>query len=141
VENTEWTAIGASLESLGLLLPDSIPICYDYDAQGKTLSWKQGYGDDGAGISTRQFPIMYFDGLPFPEKSAVGWVPATNLQVYDDLARNLVQYDQQVQEFIKSQRSQSGFCVERSSNNLLAPYNSREPFQEEDITFCVSGAA
>lgn len=72
--------VPGTMESLGLT--DSIPECYDYDERTSIFNWAKGYEDGGIHIAKREFPVMYFDGLSFPEKSAVGWLGAKDLVTF-----------------------------------------------------------
>ncbi|KAH7303770.1 hypothetical protein B0I35DRAFT_342182, partial [Stachybotrys elegans] len=97
--------VPGTLEQLGLY--DNIPVCYSRSTRTKDLEFKKDYKIGGALASQRQFPVMYFDGLPFPAKSAVGWVAATDLQEFDaDQPSSLIPNLKQVRAFLK-QRQQS----------------------------------
>ncbi|KAH6876824.1 hypothetical protein B0T10DRAFT_448125 [Thelonectria olida] len=103
MQNMDYVGICGSIESMGLL--EHLPECYAYDPQTKTFSWKQGYEDGEPRVSRREFPVMYFDGSPFPSKSAVGWVAGGDLQVYDESTQPLVAYNEQVQQFLDRMNS------------------------------------
>lgn len=98
--------IPSSIEKLGLA--DNVPACYDYDRRSKAFTWRRGYEDGGRLVSQREFPVMYFDGLPFPDRSAVGWVAAASLRAFDidsspsSLTPNLGQ----VRKFLRERKEQ-----------------------------------
>lgn len=88
------------LQELGL--KDCVPKCYVYNRQAKTLSWRKAYRDEGRLTSEREFPVIYFDGLAFPEKSATGWVAAKDLQKFNNAStRKLIENYGQVRRFLK----------------------------------------
>ncbi|KAM5358062.1 hypothetical protein ACJZ2D_015637 [Fusarium nematophilum] len=74
----------------------------------KTFSWKEGYEDNGPRVSMREFPVMFFDGSPFPSKSSVAWVSASDLQIYDASAQNLIEHNQQVLNYLEARESAGG---------------------------------
>ncbi|KAM6511467.1 hypothetical protein FALCPG4_016471 [Fusarium falciforme] len=77
LENLERLGVEDSIESLGLL--KSLPSCYSYDSLTKTFQWSKGYEASGKNVSKREFPVMFFNGSPFPDGSEVAWVPAKDL--------------------------------------------------------------
>lgn len=80
--NLEDVGVPDTLEGLGLL--EKLPPCYRYNTTTKTLEWKEGFEYGGEKVAQRWFPVMFFeDGLKFPSKSAVGWLPAHDLEVLD----------------------------------------------------------
>ncbi|KAM6506780.1 hypothetical protein FALCPG4_018609 [Fusarium falciforme] len=91
----------SSLENLGLM--GHIPECYAYNPQTKELSWKSGYGNGEALTMERRFPAIFFDGSKFPEESAVGWVAAVDIQVFDvfDSPSKLIPNLKSAQDFIR----------------------------------------
>ncbi|RSL68059.1 hypothetical protein CEP54_002928 [Fusarium duplospermum] len=91
-----------SLLDTGLL--DDTPSCYIVD--GETAEWADGYEDGGRLVSKRQFPVVYFDELKFPEESSVGWVPVADLKHFDPNDMSILQRDS-VGEFIENQKSQN----------------------------------
>ncbi|KAK7422479.1 hypothetical protein QQZ08_009467 [Neonectria magnoliae] len=70
-----------TMQELGLTEP--LPPCCDFDTQTGLLSWRKGYEDGGPCVNQRQFPVLYFDGLAFPDRSSVGWLEAKNLAPLD----------------------------------------------------------
>ncbi|KAK7428982.1 hypothetical protein QQZ08_004494 [Neonectria magnoliae] len=70
--------------------------------KGKTFSWKEGYEDDGPRVSMREFPVMFFDGSPFPSRSSVAWVSARDLKLYDASAQSLIEHSHQVLDYLES---------------------------------------
>lgn len=100
--------VSSTIEELGLM--NNIPSCYVYDKRTRKLLWGKDYEDGNSMVSKREFPVMYFDGLPFPERSTVGWVAATNLQVFDhDKASSLISNIKQVREFLRKRQKKRDF--------------------------------
>ena len=78
----ESIGVPGSIQETGLL-DQEIPECYQYDPETETLTWQDDFKDDGASVSLRKFPVMFFDGLAFPEKSSVTWLDANDLRPLD----------------------------------------------------------
>ncbi|RSL66381.1 hypothetical protein CEP53_003392 [Fusarium sp. AF-6] len=97
-----------SLLDTGLLV--DTPSCYVVD--GETAEWAEGYEDGGRLVSKRQFPVLYFDELKFPEKSSVGWVHVADLKHFDPNDMSILQRDS-VSEFIETQKSQNPDTIVR----------------------------
>ncbi|KAJ4149061.1 hypothetical protein NW754_000497 [Fusarium falciforme] len=76
-----------TLLDTGLL--DDTPSCYAAD--GEAGEWAEGYEEGGALVSKRQFPVVYFDELKFPEESSVGWVPVADLKHFDSHDMSILQ--------------------------------------------------
>ncbi|KAH8659671.1 hypothetical protein BGZ61DRAFT_284168, partial [Ilyonectria robusta] len=91
-----------TLEGLGLM--DHVPKCYVYDQRMKKFKWQEAYENGGPLVAKREFPVMYFDGLKFPERSSVGWVAAGDLRTFDVKGSNssLVPYFKSVQDFLRN---------------------------------------
>ncbi|KAF4978539.1 hypothetical protein FDECE_18198 [Fusarium decemcellulare] len=100
MHNLQDVGIPNSIEGLGLL--EDLPKCYAYDPRRKNFSWEEGYEDDGPRVSMRKFPVMFFDGSPFPSKSTVAWVSAGDLEIYDASAQSLTEHNQQVLEYLEA---------------------------------------
>ncbi|KAK7706474.1 hypothetical protein SLS63_013961 [Diaporthe eres] len=80
--NLKDVGVPETLKSLNLL--KDLPPCYRQDTTTNTLEWKEGFEDGGAKVAQRWFPVMFFDdGLKFPARSDVAWVPAKDLDVLD----------------------------------------------------------
>ncbi|KAI5463527.1 hypothetical protein BGZ63DRAFT_422870 [Mariannaea sp. PMI_226] len=99
----EDVGIPGSIRDLGLL--EDLPQCYAYDSQNETYSWNEGYEDGGPKAPLRQFPVMFFDGSPFPSKSSVAWVSATDLQDYNTDAKNLIEHNQLVLDYLEQRKT------------------------------------
>ncbi|KAF7548740.1 hypothetical protein G7Z17_g6861 [Cylindrodendrum hubeiense] len=67
----EEVGVPGTLDSLGLM--DDMPACYSYNKDTDTFRWRKGYRDGQSLVKQRQFPVMFFDGRAFPEKTEVGW--------------------------------------------------------------------
>lgn len=66
------------------LFGGTVPSCYRVDElKGEIAGWADGFEDGGPEVAQRQFPVLYVDGLHFPEKSAVGWLPGRSLKPFD----------------------------------------------------------
>ncbi|KND86490.1 hypothetical protein TOPH_08890 [Tolypocladium ophioglossoides CBS 100239] len=101
-ENLKHVGVPDTIESLGLA--DDVPQCYDYNPQKKIFQWREEYKDGACLVSQREYPVMYFDGLDFPSKSAVGWVAAKDLRNFDakdTKIRKLIEHSGQVRKFLK----------------------------------------
>ncbi|SPO03684.1 uncharacterized protein DNG_06367 [Cephalotrichum gorgonifer] len=62
----------------------TVPGCYRYSRfQRRYLGWDEGFEDGGASVTRREFPVILFDGRPFPSQSQVAWVSAQDLRPYD----------------------------------------------------------
>lgn len=78
------------LDDIGILsliknlsLANNILKCYNYDQRSKLFLWKRGYKDGRRLISQYEFPVIYFDGLSFLDRSTVSWIAAVNLRAFD----------------------------------------------------------
>ncbi|KAK7429759.1 hypothetical protein QQZ08_003785 [Neonectria magnoliae] len=69
----------ASIVAEGLGLMDHVPKCYVYDERMKRFKWQDAYEKGGPLVAKREFPVIYFNGLKFPERSLVGWLAARDL--------------------------------------------------------------
>ncbi|KAL2691281.1 hypothetical protein Neosp_001662 [[Neocosmospora] mangrovei] len=105
-----------SLLDTGLL--DDTPSCYVVD--GETAEWADGYEDGGRLVAKRQFPVVYFDELKFPEESSVGWVHVADLKHFDPHDMSIIQRES-VGEFIDSQKSQNPDTIIRIGSESPAP--------------------
>ncbi|KAI8691503.1 hypothetical protein NCS56_00143200 [Fusarium sp. Ph1] len=75
-----------TLASLGLL--KNLPEPFAFDADAQQLKWRDGYEDGGPLSSKQEFPVAFFAGPDFPDKSAVGWVTAEKLRVLNESCLN-----------------------------------------------------
>ncbi|RSL44279.1 hypothetical protein CEP54_014755 [Fusarium duplospermum] len=144
LENLERFGIEDSIESLGLL--KSLPSCYTHDSSTMTFNWSKGYEAGGKHVSNREFPVMFFNGALFPERSEVAWVAAKDLkppeicalgpdiqeQVLDYLASREVREERVVEEESEerdveeeSERTDSG--RERSPRPTISQNESFQP--------------
>lgn len=105
-----------TLLDTGLL--DDTPSCYAAD--GETGEWAEGYEEGGALVSKRQFPVVYFDELKFPEESSVGWVPVADLKHFDPHDMSILQRES-VAEFIENQKSQNPDTIIRIGTESVVP--------------------
>ncbi|KAF4980170.1 hypothetical protein FZEAL_3748 [Fusarium zealandicum] len=88
-----------SLRETGLL--DSIPSCYLYDKgkDDRPRGWAPGYEDGGPRFSRRKYPVIFFEGLNFPDGCAVGWVYLKSIKIYNPQHAEILHRDT-VQEFL-----------------------------------------
>ncbi|KAJ4179029.1 hypothetical protein NW755_012767 [Fusarium falciforme] len=105
-----------TLLDTGLL--DDTPSCYAAD--GEAGEWAEGYEEGGALVSKRQFPVVYFDELKFPEESSVGWVPVADLKHFDSHDMSILQRES-VAEFIENQKSQNPDTIVRIGTESPVP--------------------
>ncbi|XP_044714631.1 uncharacterized protein HRG_11666 [Hirsutella rhossiliensis] len=55
----------------------------------KSFRWRKEYEGGGRLFAERQYPIIFFDCLDFPERSSVGWVAARDLRSFDLMDANI----------------------------------------------------
>ncbi|KAG4258499.1 hypothetical protein FPRO03_03453 [Fusarium proliferatum] len=92
-------------------LSEFMPACYDCDKHTGQVGWKQGYENGGPLMADRQFPVMFFEGVPALDRDAVGWVAAKDLQNFDPdgSQASLISHYDSVLTFIRErQASQDG---------------------------------
>ncbi|KAI9149115.1 2-(3-amino-3-carboxypropyl)histidine synthase subunit 2 [Paramyrothecium foliicola] len=101
-DHLEDVGVPGTLGDLGLL--GDVPSCYIYSKRYNELRWASGYQDGGRFVGDRQFPVMYFDGSDFPQKSSVGWVAAKNLQAFefDTTKRSLIPHYNSIRKYVNS---------------------------------------
>ncbi|KAF4343273.1 hypothetical protein FBEOM_2749 [Fusarium beomiforme] len=93
--------IPGSIKSCGLA--DSLPSCYQYDKATGKYSWAKTYEYGNALVQERIFPVMYFDGRDFPNRSAIDWVEAKNLRKFDLKANNaFLPHVKEVDKYLKA---------------------------------------
>ncbi|KAL6406046.1 hypothetical protein AUP68_10607 [Ilyonectria robusta] len=120
MSNLDDVGVTGSLESLGLA--ENVPTCYDYDTQANSFEWREGYKTGQSLVTEREFPVMYFDGQDFPAKSAVGWVAARDLRIFDAKAGpSLVPYYQSVRKFLRHRASTRSVEIEGVEPDALGP--------------------
>ncbi|KAH7134275.1 hypothetical protein EDB81DRAFT_803546 [Dactylonectria macrodidyma] len=99
--NLEDFGIPSTLEQLGLM--ENIPACYVYNKDTYTFRWRKGYREGQPMAQQRQFPVMFFDGLPFPAKSEVAWMTAKDMRPLDITVTHasLIPHHQSVFKYMK----------------------------------------
>lgn len=102
----EEVGISDTIEDLGLI--DDLPACYTYSKRTKQLKWARDYEDDGSLVEERKYPVMYFDGAKFPDRSAVGWVTVDNLRVlnFETSQRSLIPHYKSVRDYLRKREAQ-----------------------------------
>ncbi|KAI8712270.1 hypothetical protein NCS52_01324700 [Fusarium sp. LHS14.1] len=105
----ERVGVSGSLDSLDLA--EILPICYDQDSLTGERTWRDGYKDGQTLVTEREFPVIYFEGRTFPDKSPVGWVAAKDLRRFDvtTAGSDLVPQIQMVRKFLND-RGASASC-------------------------------
>ncbi|XP_044715207.1 uncharacterized protein HRG_11184 [Hirsutella rhossiliensis] len=86
-DNLHDVGLPITIEALGLT--KNVPHCYEYDREEKSFRWRKEYEGGGRLFAERQYPIIFFDGLDFPERSSVGWVAARDLRSFDLMDANI----------------------------------------------------
>ncbi|KAL2674231.1 hypothetical protein Neosp_012682 [[Neocosmospora] mangrovei] len=142
--NLERVGVSGSLDSLDLA--EILPICYDQDSLTGERTWRDGYKDGQTLVTEREFPVIYFEGRAFPDKSPVGWVAAKDLRRFDvtTATSDLVPQIQMVRKFLK-ERAANASCdgVEETSHDkdvsdgmsdeLPWPYLNRAPQETSTV--------
>ncbi|KAM4061610.1 hypothetical protein HRG_013244 [Hirsutella rhossiliensis] len=86
-DNLHDVGLPITIEALGLT--KNVPHCYEYDREEKSFRWRKEYEGGGRLFAERQYPIIFFDCLDFPERSSVGWVAARDLRSFDLMDANI----------------------------------------------------
>lgn len=124
LENLRSVGVPYSLADLGLA--DPVPECYEYSSHNEPPRLRQGYEIGGPMARERQYPVIYFDGREFPSKNAVGWVTASDLQIFDPNNASifkLIEHRSQVRQYLEDQKT-----------NLATPKTSSGPSQRTAAT-------
>ncbi|KAJ6436213.1 hypothetical protein O9K51_11275 [Purpureocillium lavendulum] len=106
LENLRSVGVPYSLADLGLA--DPVPECYEYSSRNEPPRLRPGYEIGGPMARERQYPVIYFDGREFPRKNAVGWVTASDLQIFDPNNASifrLIEHRSQVRQYLKDQKT------------------------------------
>lgn len=74
--------------------------CYAKNRKGEYVL-ARGYRDGEELEKERIFPILYFDGNPFPHQSAIGWCASKDLREFKD-EHQLVPYMKTVRQYLQS---------------------------------------
>ncbi|KAJ3459355.1 hypothetical protein MRS44_015428 [Fusarium solani] len=128
LENLERFGVEDSIESLGLL--KSLPSCYTYDSLAKTFRWSKAYETDGKYISKREFPVMFFNGAPFPDMSEVAWVPAKDLKPPEICALEPA-VQRQVLDFLAAREAeQEGVGEDQSEERSVEEWSEERGVEE-----------
>ncbi|KAH7150434.1 hypothetical protein B0J13DRAFT_550157 [Dactylonectria estremocensis] len=123
--------IPSTLEQLGLM--EDIPACYTYNKDTDTFRWRKGYREGQPMVKERQFPVMFFDGLPFPAKSEVAWITSKDMRPLDITITHssLIPHHQSVFKYIKeraakaAQDSMESASVDENQDELLDDAQTR----------------
>ncbi|KAF5567903.1 hypothetical protein FNAPI_477 [Fusarium napiforme] len=93
--------IPGSIETCGLA--DTLPPCYQYDKVSGEYKWAKSYETGNRLVNERMFPVMYFDGRDFPNRSAIDWIDAKDLRRFNPKLNNdLLPHIKEVDRYIKA---------------------------------------
>jgi len=98
--------------------------CYTKNRKGEYIL-ARGYRDGEELEKERIFPILYFDGNPFPHQSAIGWCAGKDLREFKD-EHQLVPYMKTVRQYLQSRD-----FTEDTQDSEVEPARARSVVQEE----------
>ncbi|GKU09049.1 unnamed protein product, partial [Fusarium langsethiae] len=82
---------------------ESLPPCYNKTPKKGRYVWANGYRNREPHEKERMFPVMFFDGWPFPGKSAIMWIGARDLRPFDVKHQHrLVPHIKTIRGYLKS---------------------------------------
>ncbi|KAH6976812.1 hypothetical protein EDB80DRAFT_826638, partial [Ilyonectria destructans] len=124
-----------AVEILGLI--DNVPACYVYNQSVNDLVWQDGYEDDGPLVAKRQFPVMYLDGLEFPNRGLVGWVGAEDLRPFDVQGSDssLVRQCNSVRDFLRKRAETTSEDTATDFNILLEQLSRQIPSSSSALAY------
>lgn len=112
----ECAGIPGTLKDTGLLKEArkgariTIPSCYSYDPRTLHIAgWKRGYETGGIFAAKRKYPVIYFDGDPFPKGATVGWVRVKDLKEFNPKAVD-IPYHNTVINFLETRQRPTGIA-------------------------------
>ncbi|XEV02978.1 hypothetical protein FSHL1_008265 [Fusarium sambucinum] len=79
----DFSTVGIPGSIVSCDLIETLPSCYDKTPKRGKYVWAKGYRNREAHEKERMFPVMFFDGRPFPGKSAIMWIEARELCDFD----------------------------------------------------------
>ncbi|KAJ6436746.1 acetyl-CoA synthetase-like protein [Purpureocillium lavendulum] len=131
--NLEEVGVPHTLKSLGLT--GSTPDCYVYTPGEETFEWTEGYEDGGPFVTERRYPVIYFDGLEFPSKTAIGWVHSRNLRRFSletPTVRKLIDDAEQAQKYLENRNElrAKAKSSKESTARLAASDSSGKPLRQ-----------
>ncbi|PCD34290.1 hypothetical protein FGRA07_08608 [Fusarium graminearum] len=99
----DFSTVGIPGSIVSCDLVDSLPPCYRKTSKKGPYVWAKGYRNGEEHEKERMFPVMFFDGRPFPAKSAIMWIEARELRAFD-LKREpkLVPHTKAIRGYLKS---------------------------------------
>ncbi|EKJ77585.1 hypothetical protein FPSE_02083 [Fusarium pseudograminearum CS3096] len=99
----DFSTVGIPGSIISCDLVDSLPPCYRKTSKKGPYVWAKGYRNGEEHEKERMFPVMFFDGRPFPAKSAIMWIEARELRAFD-LKREpkLVPHTKAIRGYLKS---------------------------------------
>ncbi|RBQ68966.1 hypothetical protein FVER14953_10809 [Fusarium verticillioides] len=126
--------IPGSIETCGLA--DSLPPCYQYDKVSGEYKWAKPYETGNRLVNERMFPVMYFDGRDFPNRSAIDWIDAKDLRRFcPKLNNDLLPHIKEVDKYIKADPARTALqeddedgegVLQKGATESQAP-NPKEP--------------
>ncbi|KAL9561078.1 hypothetical protein ACKAV7_014819 [Fusarium commune] len=119
--------IPGSIETCGLA--DSLPPCYQYDKVSREYTWAKSYETGNTLIRERMFPVMYFDGRDFPNRSAIDWIEAKDLRRFNPKLNNdLLPHIKEVDKYLKADPARAAL-QEDDEDGEGVPYKERTQSQ------------
>ena len=74
--------VSGTLKGLGLL--NCVPSSLVFNLDTRQLEWRRGCEDGGPFAFMQKFPVAFFAGPRFPDRSATEWVTAGELRAFDE---------------------------------------------------------
>ncbi|KAF4960147.1 hypothetical protein FGADI_1165 [Fusarium gaditjirri] len=119
--------IPGSIETCGLA--DSLPPCFQYDKASGEYKWAKPYETGNTLVRGRMFPVMYFDGRDFPNRSAIDWIEAKDLRRFNPKLNNdLLPHIKEVEKFLKADPVRAAL-QEDDEDGEGVPYKERTESQ------------
>ncbi|KAJ0146330.1 Uncharacterized protein HZ326_11001 [Fusarium oxysporum f. sp. albedinis] len=119
--------IPGSIETCGLA--DSLPPCYQCDKVSGEYTWAKPYETGNTLVHERMFPVMYFDGRDFPNRSAIDWIEAKDLRRFNPKLNNdLLPHIKEVEKYLKADPARSAL-QEDDEDSEGVPHKERTESQ------------
>ncbi|KAH6993088.1 hypothetical protein EDB82DRAFT_474871 [Fusarium venenatum] len=99
----DFSTVGIPGSIVSCDLIETLPSCYNKTPKRGKYVWAKGYRNREAHEKERMFPVMFFDGRPFPGKSAIMWIEARELRDFDPKQKHkLIPHLKTVRGYLKS---------------------------------------
>jgi hypothetical protein len=99
----DFSTVGIPGSIVSCDLIETLPPCYNKIPKRGKYVWAKGYRNREAHEKERMFPVMFFDGRPFPGKSAIMWIEARELRDFDPKQKHrLIPYLKTVRGYLQS---------------------------------------